>query len=405
MAKSLKQQHQKMLSSEKITPVQGGNFKLWIKDRQIRPCFGTIELKDSKRCTVASLVGYGGVKLRVITLLNVLKVANIPLNQGAMTYNVTHMRSDLFHLKYAVPHDLYCSNILKTKPSSPISEILKKRYEGDYYGSQLRHLYSIAGDDNKVTIDNNLIFAKTHEELLKTGPVVLYNKSPIKCDNLAFKEIEDFERAVNDKLEMVGNEDVFFSVCFYAENSAEKAENSDEVASSDIFIGARIDWKVFLSIFPSLLSVEAAKFLQQHYQSQEQPNISALAESLEKSPSKWITKNNLSYAKSYSDVKEIGPIVLCENTNGAIQRLCDEFGGESKDYKTWPCPSDGKLFAAKIPHAWRYLKLEPFKATQEALEFLETHRYVQPSREYWSSYASWSGPQIVKKLYDLQKIY
>ena len=80
-------------------------FKVWLKDRQQRPCFGTTE-KDASRHTRSDL-SRTGTKLRVIALLNVLRDADIPLNVGAMTYNAKCRRSEAFHIKYAIPPEVY----------------------------------------------------------------------------------------------------------------------------------------------------------------------------------------------------------------------------------------------------------------------------------------------------------
>ena len=118
------------------------DFKVWIRDTQVRACFGTSE-KDPKQRHSRADISATGTKLRVIAILNTLRDAEIPLNIGAMTYNVKCQRSRAFHIKCAIPPDVYISKFCPKyrlslpQPISQLRQTLKERFRNDYYGDYL----------------------------------------------------------------------------------------------------------------------------------------------------------------------------------------------------------------------------------------------------------------------------
>ena len=220
------------------------DFKVWIRDNQIRPCFGTSEKDPTQRRSRAD-ISATGTKLRVIAILNTLRDAEIPLNIGAMTYNAKCQRSGAFHIKYAIPPDVYiskfCPKYLLDLPQSNLQlrQTLEERFRKDYYGDYLRVVQRHKDGGTAVVIPTSAgkLVRAPDNELLTTGGVVLFNRAPLACIDLTDEVISEFEEAVVNAFG-----DVWFSVCFYTTN---------DVASSDdalICIGAKIDETKFIQI-------------------------------------------------------------------------------------------------------------------------------------------------------------
>ena len=223
------------------------DFKVWIRDSQIRPCFGTSE-KDANR-QVRSDLRSTGTKLRVLAILNVLRDAGISLDVGAMTYNASRQRIQVFHIKYAIPPDQYINKFcLKyqldlSQPQKTLEEELEKRFRKDYYGDYLRMVQRHKDLGTAVMIPGSadkLVRAPDHE-LLITGPVVLFNRPPLACADLSDEVIDEFEAAVVNKFGGASR-DVWYSVCFYATNNAPLSDNAQ------MCIGTKIDETKFIQI-------------------------------------------------------------------------------------------------------------------------------------------------------------
>ena len=237
------------------------DFKVWTRDSQIRPCFGTSE-KNVKIRTRSDLSTE--TKLRVLALLNVLRDAGISLDVGAMTYNANCQRSQVFHIKYVIPPEVYVNEFcLKyqlnlPQPISQLQQTLKDRFRKDYYGDYLRVVQEHKDLGTAVMIPGSadkLVRAPDHE-LLITGPVVLFNRAPFACADLSDEVIDEFEAAVVNKFGGASR-DVWYSVCFYATNNAPLSNNAE------MCIGAKIDETKFIQIIqPSKKTQE--EFLRKH---------------------------------------------------------------------------------------------------------------------------------------------
>ena len=235
------------------------DFKVWIRDTQIRPCFGTSEKDPTQRRSRAD-ISATGTKLRVIAILNTLRDAEIPLNIGAMTYNAKCQRSRAFHIKYAIPPDVYISKFCPKyrlslpQPISQLRQTFEERFRKDYYGDYLHVVQRHKDEGTAVVIPTSAdkLVRAPDNELLTTGGVVLFNRAPLACIDLTDEVISEFEEAV---INAFG--DVWFSVCFYTTN---------DVPSSDdalICIGAKIDETKFIHITqPS--KVTQAAFLRRY---------------------------------------------------------------------------------------------------------------------------------------------
>ena len=164
--------------------MQNHEFEWWGKDRQYRPCFGTIEKQLKTRDGLSNLE----LQKRVITLLNVLKNAEIPLHIGAMAYSVYKwQQSEYFHIKYFMKPEVYVNKYWPRYFSTidpPNMEKLKENFSVDYYGDKLRILYDLIENGGVNKLGEHLIYAKTDPSLMATGPVVLFNKEPVTCNNL-----------------------------------------------------------------------------------------------------------------------------------------------------------------------------------------------------------------------------
>ena len=222
------------------------DFKVWLRDTQIRACFGTSE-KDRIRCS-RSDISSTGTKLRVIAILNTLRDAEIPLNIGAMTYNARCQRSEAFHIKYVIPPDVYISKFctkyqlnLSHATNPQLRQTLQERFRKDYYGDDLRVVQMHKDSRSAVVIPTSggTLVCAPDNELLNTGPVVLFNRPPLACVDLTDEVISEFEKAVittfRDALQ-----DVWYSVCFYQTNDVPSPDNAM------ICIGAKIDETKFI---------------------------------------------------------------------------------------------------------------------------------------------------------------
>ena len=220
------------------------DFKVWVRDTQIRACFGTSEKDPTQRRSRAD-ISATGTKLRVIAILNTLRDAEIPLNIGAMTYNAKYQRIGAFHIKYAMPPDVYISKFCPKylldlpQPISQLQETLEERFRKDYYGDYLHVVQRHQDEGTAVVIPTSAdkLVRAPDNELLTTGAVVLFNRAPLACIDLTDEVISEFEEVVVNAFG-----DVWFSVCFYVTN---------DVPSSDdalICIGAKIDETKFIHI-------------------------------------------------------------------------------------------------------------------------------------------------------------
>ena len=235
-------------------------FKVWLKDSQKRPCFGTTE-KDASRHTRSDL-SRTGTKLRVIALLNVLRDADIPLNVGAMTYNAKYPRSKAFHIKYAIPPEVYVHKfcpMYRVYMQPEVYRTLAERFRKDYYGDYLHMVQTRKDSGTAVAIPTSAdkLVRAPDRELLTTGPVVLFNRAPLYCADLSDEVIEEFESAV------VGTfGDVWFSVCFYAAVS-DAPHLPVRPDNAQICIGAKIDETKFIEIVQPPIELQE-QFIKQH---------------------------------------------------------------------------------------------------------------------------------------------
>ena len=228
--------------------MQNHEFEWWGKDRQYRPCFGTIEKQLKTRDGLSD----PELQKRVITLLNVLKDAKIPLHTGAMAYSVYKwQQSEYFHIKYFMKPEVYVNKYWPRYFSTidpPNMEKLKENFSVDYYGDKLRILYGLIENGGVNKLGEHLIYAKTDPSLMATGPVVLFNKEPVTCNNLTNKDLFTFEQAICSQFAI--GKDSGFSVWIYV---AEETEEEAEVHASKIRIGAKIDETKFIEVTnPSL---------------------------------------------------------------------------------------------------------------------------------------------------------
>ena len=120
-------------------------FYVWLKDRQIRPYFGSCErgCEKDKTCRTRSQLPFGANRSRVKSVLEVLEKADIQLDTGAMTYtgNVKHQRSKPFHIKFAMPADVYvdqfCPAFGIRLHESVSRDVLFERFISRYYADRL----------------------------------------------------------------------------------------------------------------------------------------------------------------------------------------------------------------------------------------------------------------------------
>ena len=219
-------------------------FKVWLKDSQKRPCFGTTE-KDASRHTRSDL-SRNGTKLRVIALLNILRDAEIALDVGAMTYNAKCPRSEAFHIKYAIPPGVYVRKFCpryRVYLQPEVDRTLAERFRKDYYGDYLRMVQTRKDLGTAIVIPASAdkLVRAPDRELLTTGPVVLFNRAPLYCADLNDEVIGEFESAV---IGAFG--DVWFSVCFYA--ISDVPQSLPLADNAQICIGAKVDESEFIKI-------------------------------------------------------------------------------------------------------------------------------------------------------------
>ena len=216
------------------------DFKVWQKDRQLRPCIGTIE-NDRKRHDRSQLPS-GGFMLRVGAIFDVLTKNKISLTAGAMTFHAKCQRSEAFHIKYAMFPDVYikifCPAVGITLPPTVDQKVYDERFRRDYYADNLRVIQDHCDKGSAVAIEpsNKLVHAPP-DELLTTGPLVLCKMPPICYNKLNDKVINDFEEAVHSSF----GRNTWYSVCLYVSEdvSLEKAK---------LCIGAKVDERKFIEV-------------------------------------------------------------------------------------------------------------------------------------------------------------
>ena len=190
-------------------------FKLWRVDRQERPCLGTTELDASRseRSSIANAALY----VRLHAIIDELHGHGIALNRVQVTYNAAHQRSQAFHLKCAIPtemYTMYLSGCGQHEVRCHVEEHLEKyqeRFWKDFYANKLHTIAMTEGHPM-----GTLLRAKD-EDLLRCGPVVsaavlidLRQMTAHALDDL----MEQFESDVHS---IFGH--VWFSVCFCFDES------------------------------------------------------------------------------------------------------------------------------------------------------------------------------------------
>ena len=219
-------------------------FKLWLRDNQVRPCFGTTEKKAlPSRKTPADLGATGGTKARILEILKYLKKAKIPLDEGVMTYNTTNKSIQEFHLKHAMSPEAYTEKFLllenftsvKFRPTHAECEEMKTWYSEEYYGDKLR----ILKENENAKITDDLVHAATYKDVIDTGSVVLCNTAPVQWQNLEDNVIVKFEETVRKAVP----DNKWFAVCFYVKADV------DNLNEAELIIGAKIEEKQFILKF------------------------------------------------------------------------------------------------------------------------------------------------------------
>ena len=233
-------------------------YNLWLLDNQMRPCFGTTEFKGSGRYTPDHLdkIRREGTKERVKALLEQMTKAEIPLDEGVMTYNYDNKTIPEFHLKYAMSPEVYTEKFLKLekftqlkfKPTHGEMDKIREWYNDEYYGDKLRELQKFKETERTNTTNTNLIYAKNYEDVMKTGPVVLYNIVPVKTDDLKDDVIVKFEKAVRTTFP-----NTWFAVCLYV------TKHVKEVGEAELLIGAKIEEKEFILKFQPYIVMHPGK--------------------------------------------------------------------------------------------------------------------------------------------------
>ena len=244
-------------------------YNLWLLDNQIRPCFGTTDFKGSGRYTPDHLdkIRREGTKERVKALLEQMTKAEIPLDEGVMTYNYDNKTIPEFHLKYAMSPEVYTEKFLKLeeftqlkfKPTHGEMDKIREWYNDEYYGDKLRELQGLKEIGRTNTTHMGLIHAKNYEDVMKTGSVVLYDKGPVKTDDLKDDVIVAFEKAVRNTFP----KKTWFAVCLYV------TKHVNEVGEAELLIGAKIAEKQFILEFQKYIvkhigKVEVDAFLNEH---------------------------------------------------------------------------------------------------------------------------------------------
>ena len=222
--------------------IQYSCFYVWLKDRQIRPYFGTGE--NDRTCRTRSQLPYGATRSRVKSVLEVLEKADIPLDTGAITYtgNVKYQRSKPFHIKYALPTDVYvqrfCPAFGIRLHDSVSRDILTERFASRYYAERLRIIQHHREEGNATAIDpSNKLVCAPEEVLLDIGPLVLFNQPSLSCYKLADHVMDEFEKLIRDTF----GDDIWYSVCLYVDKDA-------PVTNAQLCIGADIDLEHFADV-------------------------------------------------------------------------------------------------------------------------------------------------------------
>lgn len=227
---------------------------MWLRDNQVRACFGTSE-KDPIRSS-RSDISSTGTKLRVIAILNTLRDAGIPINVGAMIYNARCQRMTAFHIKYAIPPDVYVSKFCtkyQLDLSLPVSQLrptLEERFRKDYYGDYLHEVQRHRDSGSALVIPKSggKLVRVPDNELLATGPLVLFNRQPLACADLTDEVIGEFEEAVVTTF----GQGVWYSVCFYATNDVPSPDDAL------ICIGAKVDETKFIQTIQPAKEIQEA---------------------------------------------------------------------------------------------------------------------------------------------------
>ena len=151
-----------MLKSKVHDMAVHADFKVWLRDRQLRPCIGTTE-NDVRRHNRSQLPP-SGFMLRVGAIFDVLMQNKISLTAGAMTFNANCQRSEAFHIKYAMYPDVYvkifCPAVGITLPPRVDQKVYEERFHKDYYADSLRIIQGHYDKNRAVSIAPSKTYAQ-----------------------------------------------------------------------------------------------------------------------------------------------------------------------------------------------------------------------------------------------------